>query len=150
MNLQKAMQRHKDLTITKPKVDREVICPYCQRQAELVTGQELFPGNKPIAKRLFWLCARCDAYVGTHQRSISAAPLGTLANASLRKERTKAHKIFDQLWQKGAPLMTRNGAYHFMAYTMGIPKAAAHIALFNEQQCQEISRIVEHYLNGVN
>jgi len=109
------------------------ICPYCQQFSKLVFGSTLYPHRPDLAHRKFFLCEPCDAYVGTHAKS--GKPLGSLANAKLRRARNRAHVAFDPVWKGGDP-QQRTSAYSTLAAKMGIPPAECHIALFNEAQCQ--------------
>ncbi|MDR0480872.1 MAG: DUF3268 family zinc-finger domain-containing protein [Gallionellaceae bacterium] len=61
-----------------------VKCPYCDRDAQLVTGVTIYPHRDDLRRKHFWLCAPCNAYVGTHQRNRKMGlsgdePLGRLA-----------------------------------------------------------------------
>jgi hypothetical protein len=47
---------------------------------------------------MIWLCAPCNAYVGTHENSPDNKPLGTLADPELRQLRMQCHKLFDSCW----------------------------------------------------
>lgn len=117
---------------------RTVICPYCAQQAELVTGETLYPHRPDLAKRRFWLCLPCNAYVGVHPNS-KDAPLGTLANAELRARRSAAHAAFDPLWRQGK--RTRKGAYAWLAHRLGIPVKDCHIGMFDLETC---NLVIEH------
>ena len=39
-------------------------CPYCGKDAALVTGDKIYPHRPDLYDRNFWLCTACDAYVG--------------------------------------------------------------------------------------
>jgi len=74
------------------------ICPYCGGAAELVSGATLFPHREDIRDRRFWECAGCQAWVGCRtprgaNDSECPRPLGTLAEAALRRWRTSAHAL---------------------------------------------------------
>ena len=71
----------------------KVVCPYCGQVAVLVDSSIVYGRSFG----LIYLCAPCDAYVGTHKGSPRHAPLGTLANKELREARLKAHEILDPL-----------------------------------------------------
>jgi len=110
-----------------------VVCPYCGRNAELVPYDSVKPGWSGSC----YLCRPCQAWVGVHGPGTSLAdkPLGTLANAELRKARQAVHTPFDRLWRRGA--MTRTEAYRWLAQRMSLPAWACHIAMFDLAQCQE-------------
>ena len=119
-------------------------CPYCAKPATLVMGALLYPHRPELAERRFWECADCQAWVGCHtprgdDDPHCPRPLGTLADASLRRWRNSAHALFDPLWQSGQ--MTRGQAYEWLAEKMGLPKAQCFIGGFDEAQCQAVVEI---------
>lgn len=118
-------------------------CNYCGRLAMLVTGTEIYPHRKDLGFLRFWQCKGCDAYVGCHKRgaplgggrvSNGAVPLGTLANAELRRARGQVHAAFDAIWKEGG--MTRTAAYSWLQHHMGLQPDDCHIAKFNVAQCE--------------
>lgn len=75
-------------------------CPYCGKDVHLVTGEEIYPHRNDLHMKNFWLCKPCNAYTGTHDKNPKRGfngtePLGTLANAKLRKLRKDTHAVFD-------------------------------------------------------
>jgi hypothetical protein len=108
------------------------VCPYCDTPAVLRGSTEVYGPGKDFGN--LWVCGnypRCDSYVGVHRDSPIAAPLGTMANADLRKLRIKVHAAFDPLWKSGR--MKRTQAYRLLSRLMGVPQA--HISWFNADQC---------------
>lgn len=121
----------------------KVICPYCECEAELVTGRVIYPRRPDLRTLRFYLCNPCDAYVGCHRdksRKHGWVPFGKLANAELRRARNAAHREFDSLWQ--SQRMTRKEAYAWMASSMGITKKEAHIGDFTVEQCRQLVDLV--------
>lgn len=111
-----------------------VICPYCGKDAPRVTGKEVYPHRPDLQKGWFYACFPCGAWVGTHR---NGNPLGTLANADLRRARTAAHKVFDPLWRDN-PNLSRTKAYEWLSKAMGTLPEQTHIALFDVNQCQQV------------
>lgn len=111
------------------------LCQYCGKFSELVTGETIYPHRPDLFAKKFFRCTPCDAYVGTHART--GLPLGTLANASLRKLRNKAHQVFDPTWQNWDK-HARTAAYSRLARFLEIPVSECHIAMFTELQCQRV------------
>lgn len=111
-------------------------CPYCGGDAELKTGQHVYPHRPDLAHLKIWACDPCDAWVGTHKNSPNNAPLGRLANAELRKAKMAAHAAFDPLWKSGQ--MSRSKAYALLAQKMGLPKSETHIGMFDVEQCKTV------------
>lgn len=121
-----------------------VLCPYCDREAKLVSGVTVYPSRADLRDRLFWRCAPCDAHVGTHADSTHRhVPLGSLANAELREWRRRAHTLFDPLWQQGNNPLTRAQAYEWLRKFMGLTRHEAHIGAFGLAQCQRLVAAIE-------
>jgi hypothetical protein len=78
------------------------ICPYCGQQSTLVNGKAVYPHRRDLSDKQFWLCRPCAAFVGCYPRSTT--PMGSIANAELRKERSKVHTVFDPIWKSGVHL----------------------------------------------
>lgn len=118
----------------------EVKCPYCGNLAEFVDSATVYSRSYGMIYR----CAPCDAYVGVHRSGwLEGKPLGTLANAELRKLRQETHKVFDALWNRqGAPL-SRTDAYAWLARVMRLPARLSHIAMFNADQCRHAIQAVK-------
>ena len=114
--------------------DLDVKCPYCGLKARRITGAELYPHRKKLAKKKFLRCDQCDAHVGCHEfPKHKWRPLGVMANKKLRQKRMLAHSLFDPIWQSGE--LTRTEAYSWLAERMGISTKETHIGMFNEDQC---------------
>ena len=111
-------------------------CPYCNSEANLVSGHEIYPHRPDLADLKVWACRPCDAWVGTHKNSPEHKPLGRLANAELRKAKMAAHAVFDPLWKSGR--MSRREAYSMLSERMSIPKDQAHIGMFDVDQCKAV------------
>lgn len=108
------------------------VCPYCRSRSQLVYGNIIYPYRKDLHSLKFYQCAPCDAYVGCHRNS--GVPLGRLANAQLRTAKMSAHTAFDPIWKTG--LMTRSGAYAWLAKMMRMNPEDCHIGMFDVDQCK--------------
>ena len=111
-----------------------LLCPYCENRAKLVTGKEIYPRRPDLYNKKFWQCKECDAYVGCHPNTDK--PLGRLANAELRQVKMKAHAIFDPIWKKGD--MKRTEAYKWLAAMLNIKYSECHIGMFNVKTCKDV------------
>lgn len=80
--------------MTTPR--RSIICPYCSRIAQLVTGETAVPRHKNMWSKRFWFCANCNASVRAFP---NGTPMGCLATPRIRYLRRKAHDAFDALWK---------------------------------------------------
>lgn len=118
---------------------RTVICNYCDKPAELVTGTKIYPHIPSLHPFVYWNCDPCKAYVGCHKKS-DAAPLGRLANLELRKAKMAVHAAFDPLWKDGK--IKRKEAYQLLADRMGIDVNKCHVGMFTIEQCNLALRVV--------
>jgi hypothetical protein len=128
-------------------------CPYCGQQARLVGGDVIYPHRPDLAEKWFWLCAPCDAYVGTHKGT--QIPLGTPAKADLRCARSKLHDLMlDPLWKtapdcgayddardnprarKHIQNSARHRVYAFLAHKLGLSVDETHTGMFTIEQCR--------------
>lgn len=137
-------------------------CPYCKAKAMRTTGATIYPHRLDLADKVFYWCPPCEAYVGTH--AMTGEPLGALANAKLRKLRNAAHAAFDPIWQEPARKAAcgtknlrrkfpkpfnyfvpqfRTAAYAALAKAMDIEPDLCHIAMFNEEQCQQAIGLIK-------
>lgn len=112
------------------------ICSNCIMEAELVTGEVIYPHRPDLSKLYFWKCDSCGAFVGTHRNSKAHAPLGTLADAETRRARSAAHAAFDPIWK--SKKMSRSKAYKWLADQMGIEVKKCHISWFNSDECRQV------------
>lgn len=126
----------------QPLFGHDVRCPYCQTQAALVDSAVVY-GGRSFGNA--WVCKNypaCDAYVGSHKET--GEPLGTLANAELRVLRRACHAKFDPLWLGKERRMSRRMAYGHLQRIMGLPQEAAHIGMFDAEQCRTLlARLAE-------
>lgn len=113
-----------------------VTCPYCNANAQLTTGDYIYPHRHDLNDIKVYVCWPCDAYVGTHKNTEPPQPLGTMANEELRKARRAAHAAFDPFWRSGR--MRRREAYAKLSGLMNLPKDRAHIAMFDVEQCRMV------------
>ena len=131
-----------------------VTCDYCGRQAELVDGSVVYPGNERVVGKFFWFCKPCDAWTATHENSPTHKPLGRLANGELRESRKRALSAFNPLWMAGYAMLSQAGhtgskthcigiAYKWLSERMGMSTRACHIGVMNPQQCDQARRICQ-------
>lgn len=109
-------------------------CPYCLSKVVLRPASFVYPGRKDLNGKNFWVCLKypaCDSYVGCHDGT--DVPKGTLANRELRELRMEAHYVFDRLWKDR--VMSRGGAYRWLAHRLGIGMGDCHIGMFDKDRC---------------
>jgi hypothetical protein len=59
--------------------------------------------------------------------------------STIAKARIEAHRAFDPLWK--FDVMSRDGAYEWLARKMNLSKDACHIGLFDETQCAQVVEV---------
>lgn len=114
---------------------KNVRCPYCGNDAEWVDNAVIY-GKRYGKSYMMWLCRKCWAYVGCHENT--KQPLGTLANADLRKKRMEVHDFIDELWMSGR--YSRRYVYQQLSDAFG---ESIHIGESDEKRCDEIIRTAE-------
>jgi hypothetical protein len=111
------------------------VCPHCGNEVKIV-GNEVIYG-KPFGKWPWaYRCVNdaCDSFVGMHPET--NIPLGTLANAEIRKARKLTKELFQKLWTDGGK-MTRDEAYLWMSGELKIPAAECHFGWFDVPTCRK-------------
>ena len=121
----------------------DILCDYCSRPTERVTGDVIYPHRPDLSEKRFIRCRPCRAYVGCHVGS--GKPFGRLADADLRKWKIRAHAAMDPLWQSyhTGRGRARQAVYGFIASQLGIRKRDCHIGRFDAEQCKNVIEICE-------
>ncbi|WP_457447116.1 zinc-finger-containing protein [Roseateles sp. P5_E4] len=128
---------------------RGMVCTQCQHDTVVVAGDVIYPDRPDLFDRFFWLCRDCWRYVGCHAAKkdvdedgnvswgrAGAVPLGDVADEKLRGLRSRAHQLFDPIWQGGSK--TRSEAYEWLGGFLGVRPSQAHIAMLDEAQCRRL------------
>ena len=112
--------------------------PKCEHghKVILVGGDRIYPHRPDLFEKKFWLCERCDSYVGCHPGT--TVSLGRLADPQTRRLKQAAHLAFDPLWQHGG--MTRSRAYAWLAKQLGLKPSQCHMG---EMSDEDLRRVVE-------
>ena len=113
-------------------------CPYCNQEAILTDGQEIYPHRPDLWDLPFYICRSCNAYVGCHPGTTK--PLGRLADKALRAAKSEAHRAFDPLW-KSKQLGNRSQAYNWLANQLNIPKQDCHIGMMDVDTCAQVIEV---------
>lgn len=121
-----------------------LICPYCGAPTELISSSEIY-GDKAAPSSRSRICRPCQAWVSCHPYSDQAQ--GSVAKASLRKMRYKAHQAFDRIWREGFK-SSRFKAYSWLSLRLGIPRHLVHMAYFNEEECERTIEICHEYISA--
>jgi zinc-finger-containing domain len=120
------------------------ICPYCGSEPIKVDATAIYGENTAIQGK-FFICAPCDAYVGTHKNS--GKPLGRLANKELRFYKQQAHLYFDKIWRGKSAILSRTQAYKMLCEKLGTPKKYTHIGMFKTETCKRVIEICKQFLD---
>lgn len=107
------------------------ICRYCAGSVELVSNSEIYNGRAYGDWPYAYLCSDCKAYVGLHPDT--DIPLGTLADAQLRKDRNAAKGAFHRVKEKRG--FSRSLAYQWLAGKMAIEVGECHFGWFDHSAC---------------
>ena len=119
------------------------VCPYCNKDTELIDSAEIYGGK---SYGLMYICRDCNAYVGCYRDTDKA--LGRLADFQLRDFKHRAHLHFDKIWQEN-PSIGRRDAYRWLAQQMDIPVELTHIGMFEVDMCQKVIELSEEYLKVI-
>lgn len=125
-------------------MSREPVCEYCGKLSEKVTGRDVYPLRSDLRSLVFYMCKPCNAYIGCHPGT--DIPLGTLANANLRKMRSAAHAKFDPIWKDR--FIKRKKAYALLATYLGIHVDDCHIGMFDADTCKKVISFSHAYMAG--
>ena len=115
---------------------------HCGSMTRLTNGREVYPHRPDLYAKYFYVCDGCGGRVGCHPST--TAPLGTPANAELRKERSATHAVIDPLWirEKRKRRTARTHIYKYLAQHMDIALDKTHVGMFNVEQCRLARQIL--------
>ena len=119
-------------------------CPYCGSRALLRPASVVYGERATDPAAPYYVCARypvCDSYVAAHRTT--RLPMGTLADAELRRKRIKAHAAFDRLEKNG--LMNKRQAYLWLQAKLDLPEQEAHIGKFSTFRCEQVIQLCESF-----
>lgn len=119
-------------------------CPYCGSRALLRPASVVYGGRAVDPSAPYYVCARypaCDSYVAAHKDN--RLPMGTLANADLRRKRIQAHTAFDHLWKEGR--MSKRQAYLWLQAKLDLPEQDAHIGRFSTFRCEQVIQLCSNF-----
>jgi hypothetical protein len=122
------------------KIIKGAICPYCNCETELVSGDFIYPNRvmeqprpKFLDKKYFVCKLNPNHYVGTYADNITS--LGRLADTELRKLKTQGHNTFDPLWKNRIHFNNKKDAYNWLSEKMNLPVDLTHFGMFTNEQC---------------
>lgn len=82
-------------------IETTLWCVQCQKEvnAELTTGDIVYPHRPDLASKNFYKCPHCGNFVGCHPNTLKA--LGCIPTPELKQARVKVHNKLDYLWKSG-------------------------------------------------
>lgn len=116
-----------------------VVCPKCKTIAQLVDDSEVY--DQSYGNKIYRCPIHLNMRVGCHD---DGKPYGSLADYGTSSFRGKLHTVFDPIWQSG--LMTRSGAYQWLADEMGLTRETCHFGMFNKTQCRRAMYFIERFI----
>lgn len=135
----------------------DVACGECGQPAAAVTGDHLRPPRPDLARKRFYQCGGCDAYVGCHDDSWQ--PYGSPANDHTRMMRRKAHGHFDPIWKAikrsdgrlpasdpRRQVDARQRGYEWLSKELGIPIERCHIGMMTADMARRVVDLCGPYL----
>lgn len=107
---------------------RGIYCCGCiaNINARLTDGSEIYPHRHDLANRPFWICDKCQNYVGCHYKTKdSTKPLGCIPTREIRVARSFIHGVIDPICKNGK--ISRGRLYDRMRVALGYPYHTAEI-----------------------
>lgn len=112
-------------------------CPYCGAPAVCRPASTVYGNSVRNKGSYLYLCSHwpaCDSYVAAHKQD--KRPMGTLANASLRRKRILAHRALEEFRRNRH--MEKWAVYVWLQGKLGLSPEQAHIGMFSEKQCGQV------------
>jgi hypothetical protein len=133
------------------KIIRGEICPYCNCETKLVSGEIIYPHitketiRPKFLDKFYYLCVENnDHYVGTY--SDNKTSLGRVADKELRNYKNLGHRTFDPLWKEKTHFISQKEAYDWLSQKMNLPLEFTHFGMFTIDQCKEAINIFENLM----
>ncbi|BAN26091.1 zinc-finger-containing protein [Caballeronia insecticola] len=125
-------------------------CDYCGAPATLArAGDEAYPYRDDHGP--LWVCAPCQAWIGTFARSTRNVPLGRLADSSLRDLKAKLHAALEPLVQAkvrrdGCNVFeARSKGMKWLAQAIGVDPEKCSIHTLDASACERAIAVLEEF-----
>lgn len=121
---------------------QDVICPYCQATAKLVTGKTILPKHTVLHADKMWFCEPCKAFAMCYKKEnipygrTGNEPIGHLANISLWRLRSRANKLFQYFSEEAN--YTQEQAYSWLSQKLEIQSEYCILTNFDEETCKKV------------
>ncbi|CAB3755764.1 zinc-finger-containing protein [Paraburkholderia solisilvae] len=124
------------------------VCDYCGERAQLASfGDEIYPYRDD--HNAVWICTSCEAWIGVRPRSRHNAPLGRLADATLRDAKSRLHDALEPLAEAkvrrdGVSIFeARAKAVRWVATALGFAPMPPSLHSFSLDQCNQALHYVD-------
>ena len=121
-----------------------IYCCGCKKyvEADLVDGKTIYPSRQDLHKLPFWICRRCNNYVGCHNKTKDPTkPLGCIPTAELRNARTHIHALLDPLWL--SKQYTRSYVYARLSELLGYQYHTSELRTIEE--ARRVYRVLKQF-----
>jgi len=120
----------------------KVWCVKCNKkvEADLTTGNVIYPHRPDLANKNFYKCPYCKNYVGCHPSTTK--PLGCIPTEELKRARIKVHSKLDALWKSGK--YKRSDVYKILSDHFGYSYHNGNTKIVAE--CEEAITVLNNIL----
>ena len=129
--------------------EKEIYCVSCEKKviARLTDGIEIYPWRYDLRELPFWICDRCENYVGCHHKTKNRTnPLGNIPDKEMRNARKHIHAILDPIWKSGR--RSRNEVYQDLTNFIGFDYHTAQLRTIEE--ARKVYAFLLKYRRGLN
>lgn len=118
-------------------------CQKCKKICRPTFGSEIYPHRPDLHEKNFYICDGCGGYVGCHKGTLN--PLGTPADAELRRARNLIHQLIDPIWKdrKKGKGKARAGLYQYIALKLNISGDDCHVGMFDIDRCRTVWHLMK-------
>jgi hypothetical protein len=116
-------------------------CTKCNKdiEADLVTGEVIYPHRPDLYSKYFYKCPKCGNYVGYHPNTTKT--LGCIPTTELKKARSRVHTTLDRLWKSGK--YKRGHIYKVLSEHFGYTYHNGNTKTVAE--CEEALKVLEEH-----
>lgn len=117
------------------------VCNLCGGKVEFISNDALY--GRRYGSGFAYLCTRCGAYVGTHNKGYKREALGILANKEMRDWKMKCHALFDAQYQ--GKRTTRSDCYFRLSKALKIDPKECHFGYFDIPMLKRAYELLDTY-----
>lgn len=127
-----------------------VCCPYCGKPAMYELASFIFGKKYKGRYKYLWTCRKCDAR--THASNITQAPVGLMANASLRARRSEIDGLLKKLAERKTELdWSRHSSHNYYVEAIVWARQASGVgnkslSWMDEDECEAMVATIAPWL----